>query len=887
MSAEVTDQALLAKLNGEAPPAAGAAGEVTDPAVLAKLNAEYAHNAPPVIEDKLPFGDQVHLAQSDNIEEKELYFQYRYGKDAVKREWGDNGDPTLVVKTSDGKTFRVGGGTGQTPGFVAQIVGDAPQLIGMAGGAGAGVEGGPLGMVVGAGVGAMGGKTLLEGQKSALGIRSKDEAQGLGALSEAGLQGAEGEMGGAVVGKLGAKLLTAHLPKFITGATDKSVAMTRDAWAGGAWPPYASMGPDLTKLRRIEVVAEKLTGRYARQDERNMAYVKSELAEKLAASGMPKQHVEAFLKEIDGPEYAVSHRDVGEQLQKSVEAHIESLTEAVQKSAKLADSHIDAQLGNIRSRIDASTHADLTGDVAALIESAHKDFTSASSALYDKALKLAGTDKIVPTDLVATEADKIVDVIRETAPSQIPRIVQEMSKLAGKPLNDRDAILLQEFGIEIPETGKMSLKGAQRLRTILRQKAGAQDFTHNTTQHDYGQLASAVDQSIQDAAADPAAKPAIEALNTADAFYKRNVGKFNDARIDALMSQIRSGSPPDPEKLVDMLTRTGLSSRTSALRRMVGEDVWKRVQSVHLQKFMRRFEVTTPEGTREVDGMKLLQNLQDGDGVQALRTIHGQESVTQLREVAQLIAARRGKIDPAVLVNGGPKAAVEQLRAQEAKFDDFMKKNALAILADPTKTGEQAYQWLARPHGAGGDESRLLAAMRLFGENSPQMAGLRQAALEDVARNASIHAIDKQGNGAIERAMKEYSSTQTKLLFPDGIAADMHHLSDVIKFMFPFKSGEASDTGMAGMHVGSVMELPLRQRLYAQAVGAVTRFVALHPTAARWLVTGRKEGEFAWMRRTAAVIQKMAAVTSAEDAGPDTNQTSQAPPSTPAPPTLQ
>lgn len=880
MNAEVSDPDLLAKLNDTPPPADGAAGEVTDPAVLAKLNGTAGSSgqweAP---QDKLPFGDQVHLAQADNFEEKELYFQNRYGKDAVAREWGDNGDPTLVVKTKDGKTFRIGGDKGA--GWVAKLVADAPETIGMVAGGAVGSKAGPAGMVAGAGVGRMAGKALVEGQKVAEGNRHKTAVQGVRAISDSGKEGALGEMGGEVAGKVVSKALTSSLPKFISGATDESIEATRQAWVGGGRPPYASMAPDLTKLRRIEVVAEKLTGRYARQDERNMAYVRSELADTLKASGTPKEHVDAFLSEIDGPEYAVSHNNVGEDLQESVKAHVASLTAAVERTAKVADSHIDSQLANIKSHIDSSKTADLTGDVGAMIDSAHKDFQSASTALYDKALRLAGTDKIVPTDLVADEADKIVDVIKETAPSQVPRIVQEMSQLAGKQLNERDAILLKEFGIEIPETGKMSLKGAQRLRTILRQKAGAGDFTHNTTQHDYGQLATAVDQSIQDAAADPAAKPAIDALNAADSFYKRNAPKFNDAKIDNLMAQIRSGAPPDPQKLVKLLTSPGLSTRTAALRRMVGEDVWKRVQSVHLQSFMQRFVNKGIDGKEEVDGMKLLQNLQDGDGVQSIRAIHGQETVTQMREIAQLVAARRGKLDPAVLVSGGPKEALQSMREHEAQLDNFMKKNALAILSDPNQTGEQAYQWLARPHGAGGDESRLIAAAKLFGANSPQMMGLRQAAVEDVARNASMAAIDKQGNSAIERSLKEYSATQTKLLFPDGMDSDLRHIGDVIKFMFPFKSGVASDTSMAGMTTGSVMELPLRRRLYAQAVAAVTRFVALHPSAARWLVTGRKENEFAWMRRTAELFNKMTMIGVAETAGPDTNKTEQSPPAAP------
>lgn len=889
----VTDPSVLAQL--ETPAAANPQPDVgkpvDDPALLEQLNASPtapgagASGTFDMPQDKMPFGDSVAIARADNFEEKELYFQNRYGKGAVTREWGDDGNPTLMVKTKDGKTFRVG-----DSGFVANIAGNSPTLIGMAGGAAEGAElgssmgpwGTAAGGAIGAGLGALGGKGAQEIQKTVQGDQHKTPTQVGQAFGGAAKEGVVGEMGGQVAGKMVSKALTFRLPKFITGATDESIDMTRQAQAGGARPPYASMAPDLMKLRRIETLAEKTTGKYAQQDERNMAYVKSQLADKLKASGMTKDHVEAFMKEIDGPEYATSHRGVGEELKESVKAHVEALDASVQRAADIADSHIDSQLANVRQIIDSNKHADLSGHVGAAIESAKRDFDAAASSLYDRALALSGSEQIVPVDAIVTAARKIAQEIKEASPLQIPQIVKKAQEMAGKPLSEEDAILLHEFGVEIPPSGKMSLRGAQRLRTVLREKAGAGDLTHNTTQHDFGDIATAVDNAIQDAAQDPAAKPAINALNKADEFYKRNIGKFKDASLDSLMSRIKSGAPPDPEKLVDILSRPGASSRTGRLRTMVGEGVWKRVQSVHMAKYMKRFTMLGEDGKPAVDGMKMLRDLEDGDGVTSIKTIHGQDSVSDMRELAKLAAARRGKIPLEVLADGTPKEALQMMRSAEKQRDEFMSTNALKILADPKTTGEEAYQWVARPGSA--SESRLLAAAKLFGANSPQMAGLRQAALEEIARNASIHAINKAGNSAIDAALKEYTPTQIDLLFPEGRVSDLREISKVIQFMFPFKSGTAKDTGVAGFTAGEQLELPLTKRVYQQTVSAITRFIALHPTATRWIVTGRRENEYAWMRNTAAMFKRMAAAGVAEAERPENNQTEQQPPAPPAQP---
>jgi hypothetical protein len=109
----------------------------------------------------------------------------------------------------------------------------------------------------------------------------------------------------------------------------------------------------------------------------------------------------------------------------------------------------------------------------------------------------------------------------------------------------------------------------------------------------------------------------------------------------------------------------------------------------------------------------------------------------------------------------------------------------------------------------------------------------------------------------------------------------MGALWDVVNFMFPFKS----DPGMAGFTAGAVLEKPLKQRLYKQAVAAVMRFVALHPTVARWIVTGRTVDELGWTAKTAALISKMAAqVGTSEVAQPTRNQTSQQSPHPGQPP---
>jgi hypothetical protein len=897
MAEEVTDPKILAAFGKgtDAPAADGAqhGEEVTDPAILAAFGSsgngapaplQHPNSTPTLPMDEMPFGDQVSLAGLDNIKEYQRFLGHKYGDKAVTMDWSPDGQPQLIVQTPQGK-YRVGGPSDDGPSFIAKLTSDAPEIAGtIAGGTIGTFLGGPAGTLLGAGIGGSTMHAVKEAQKAARGELDKTPTEALTASALSAGNAMLGEGGGQIAGKVVGKALTARLPRFITGATEESEQMTRAAMRAGAKPSYASMAPDAMHLRRIEAMGQKLAGTYVQQDKANMAFVRSELAKKLKGMGYPPDHIDEFLNTISGPEHSVSNTEVGNGFKASVEAYRNTLVTAVDDSAAAADTHIDAQLKAYTDKIEASKHGDLTGDFAAMIDSANQDFKSTATKLYDRVNTLVGNAEIVPTEQVAAEAQKIVDLIRKTSPSQVSKMVSDLSKQAGKPVSEEDAILMSEFGLELPPNGKWSLPAAQRLRTVLRDKArGNKVLQNNSTQHDYGQLASAVDRAIQDAALDPQAKAGVEALNKADDFWKTNVRKFDDAKLDTIIKNIKGGAPPDPEALVKSITNAS-SARISRLRDLVGDDVWKRIQGTHIETFMRPFETTDFDGTKIIDGMAMMRELRSGDITKQMDAIHGKGTAYEMEEIAKLIATRQGKLDPAILMRGGPRAALEKMTADKARLDEYMSKNALRILANPDMTGEQAYQWIARGHENGGDDSRIAAVAAAFGEKSPQMAGVRQAALEEVARNASLHAINRGGNTALEKALQQYSPAQLKELFPEGMAEDMRHISDVIKFMFPFKSGINQSGDMPGMAAGAIQGHKMTRRLYETAVAGIMRFIVLHPSAVKWIVTGREEGEEAWMRGTADLFRKMTQVSTqiAANSAEDTQDRFEPGPAAPA-----
>jgi hypothetical protein len=285
MAEEVTDPAVLAAFDKQAPAPEQHGEEVTDPTILAKFpdaaaaSGQHPNSTPDLPMDEMPFGDQRSLSTMSNINEYKLYLGHRYGDKNVVTDFDSDGNPNLIVSTPDGKKYRIGPPGGKEPGpsFIAEIAGQAPKFIGGIMGSIAGAPAGPLGMVAGAGLGAMAGDALMKGQKAFEGNYDETPQEGLNNLAISGKEGVESEMGGQIAGKAVSKALTFRLPRFITGATDESVALGKEAVNAGAKPSYRSVAPGMTHLARIEVLDEKLSGRNVKADELNMGYVKEHI----------------------------------------------------------------------------------------------------------------------------------------------------------------------------------------------------------------------------------------------------------------------------------------------------------------------------------------------------------------------------------------------------------------------------------------------------------------------------------------------------------------------------------------------------------------------------------------------------------------------------------
>lgn len=299
---------------------------------------------------KLPFTHQALLSMMDNKDERKAFLEKTYGAGSVSED-----SKGLIVKGKDGKSLRA------SSGFFASLVGDAPETtLGIAGAAEGGVAGsvaGPAGTFVGAVGGAMAGaaagKTLKEGAKAVTGTYRKTPGQYARQIAGAAEAGAEGEVGGKVVGGAIGKLTRGPLPGLITGATADTRSMTERVLKGGARPPAQSTMPDARKLQRIAIVADKLSGPGKGIDRANRGYLKDAAGKILDKVGLRGNIKQSTLKSLEGSEDAISTQQTGQMIQQAALTTLHGLQGSKQVGGRKVEAYLKSLAGNARSPEDA------------------------------------------------------------------------------------------------------------------------------------------------------------------------------------------------------------------------------------------------------------------------------------------------------------------------------------------------------------------------------------------------------------------------------------------------------------------------------------------------------------------------------------------------------
>lgn len=766
----------------------------------------------------LGFLDQTHLATADSFKEKQTYLEKVYGKKNVSTITDPQGLPKLVVN-SGGKKIAV-----QDSGFVADAVGSAPQTIGAAGGAILGSAAGPLGTLAGAGLGAGIGKAATEIRKQFQGTYDQTGKQAVGNIGQAAVEGVTGEAGGQLTTGLVSKVLRGKIPQMLSQTTPESEAMTERTLAGGARPPAQSTLPGSKKIQFAEALARKTVSGVKSQDTANETYIENRTRDILKSTDMPDHHVDAVINEIKSGEGRVPTEDIGEHVKVRVQAHAEMLEKNVAERTAAADSQLKARLEQLDKLSNRTNTGDLGVDVAAGIRTARQEFGTQMSAAYEKIDGMVGGKPIVPTGNMKDVA------------ADIGRLLPERGGGAGSPTNKGTGIsglqqpgpspaekVFKSLGLQIPK-GDVTLRDAQRIRTIIREAADSGNLTPGVTLHDMGRLADAADADFALAGKSPAAAPAIKALAETDKVYHQGIKRFNDNTLNQLAKANDAGLPPDSEKIASLIVQPGQRERVNEIKGMLGRETWQKVAGADYNRILTAS--TNHEG--QVDGIKLLTQIKQRGSV--MKDVHGHGMTERLTELGKSLAARDGKIPVEQLADGNIKETLKLVEDAQKTHNKFMKENYMSRLVDPKANPESTYNWLVQPENS----SALKSAVRLLGADSPQIKEIQSGALRQLLSNTKVSYLDGRSADALSTALAKYTPEQQKILFPNGLDSDLHLLGKETQFLMRNLSDEAK----ASMAAGAILALPFGTSIPPRVAIGAYQILLSQPKVIRYLALG-------------------------------------------------
>jgi hypothetical protein len=757
------------------------------------------------------WNDAINMSRSDKPAEKQAYLAKRYGPDNVFTDRGGR----FVIRTPEGKMQAVEGSD-----FTAALKQGTASLAAnpeaLAGGAIGGILGAPIGgplgatggAAIGAAAGGAAGTAVREVGKTLAGVQRKTVPElaatiGLGGLYEAG---------GEVAGRL------------VTGLPGVAGKLFRERWAhvtpesrdlanltlqDGGRVPIGSLAPGLGAAKMTEDVATRLGSNYT--DIPNLAAVKGRLGG-FVDEVMPGQRASAMEQILD-PAARVSSREAGTPLIGSVRQHAAQLEGEVENIARDADRMLTQQLGQLNAISRRAAAGDLGPDVAGAITGYRRQWGHNMGMGYFRVHALAGEQPIVPAGAVRRDAQRI---LKSGTPDA-----------QGNPIF-RDPQFIQRLA-NLPDN--ITVLEAQDLRTRLGELAELTNMTPGVFKNDAASLRNSVNVAFRMAERVPAAAPAVRMLRRMDELYSQGIGRFEDATLNQMVIQARTGMMPNPGDVASRVLSKDNIARAREIRNMVGPDLWRRVASADWDRTI--FNATDPQ-TGAIDARKLavLMRQKDRDGL--LELTYGPGLSREMRLYSQRLDARGGEIpaDALPLDNFGHNMRAMDVATRER--EGFLSNNYLSELAKPGKEADEAVGFVLQP----GKEERLVRALDFFGPDSREMHAIRQQALKEVmnsaiVRNDSGSTITVAGDG-IERALKNWTPRQQEIMFPNDLDSDMKLLAQQIRFMFP----RTTDAFGGGLAAGNIKADPLWQRIVPSAMFTVPAWIMTRPSVTRIIANG-------------------------------------------------
>ena len=346
----------------------------------------------------------------------------------------------------------------------------------------------------------------------------------------------------------------------------------------------------------------------------------------------------------------------------------------------------------------------------------------------------------------------------------------------------------------------------------------------------------------------PALKEATGLLDSADAFYSKEMARFRDHAVQSLVDNMKAGLPPDPVAVSRQVIQAGdrNSLRLKEILNIAGPDASQQIRSADLDDILRMSKAPL---SGEIDPGMLLHEVDHRDRNGTLALLWGPEA-KEIVTLTQRLAARAGalpidmlphddfrtflqranilsseidrlaKINPAKMMEAAVREGDRQVKELETGAAEAQKSDVLAGFANPQLMAARAAEELLSPNNL----PRLREAVQRWGDNSEAVRRLRLVALEKV-----FAPLAKKDDPLKALEMLEgMPRAQQDILFPGGMGDDIKTLFSNLRLMYG-----RTVQAMPGFATGAILDKDLKGFLKRAIPIEIRAWVVSHPATVK------------------------------------------------------
>ena len=376
------------------------------------------------------------------------------------------------------------------------------------------------------------------------------------------------------------------------------------------------------------------------------------------------------------------------------QSKLDILVQTHQRNKEAADNFVQAGLKELQSYANdvlKIVKADENpGNAWREVGDAFKAYNTATrlraKKLYNDSYA-AGADFKYDTEPLADDAREFLQRIPETVRSKYPEDIRRIAKLGGVEADEA-------AGVAAVEPQQLDLAELHQIRSWLRHGIDYADLTPDMRSGSLKFFEQKVNALIHDAKLPDELESAVQMLDSADAFYKKNIPFLNDQMVTTVMDGLRAGVPPNPAVLADLLFDPTRVEAMREARKIVGEPLWKTVEAAHLNSMIDKSLMLEP-GT--INAKKFADQVESLVQNRLLETGYSKPVAEQALRIARDISRKLEGTLPVKVEEGDTLSTLmRKVERSAAEVKQFAEHDPVKALAQEARKIDKEFAQAAK-----------------------------------------------------------------------------------------------------------------------------------------------------------------------------------------------